>query len=85
MRPLTAEVAHIEWCITLVEHGKGLSFAFFSDIEEKVIQGRLKVIPLVEDLFLSAQAVMSNSTFVNPIIEKFILMVKKAFVKLDSQ
>jgi DNA-binding transcriptional LysR family regulator len=85
MRPLTAEVAHIEWCINLVEHGKGLSFAFLSDIEERIKEGRLKIVPLTEDLFLSAQAVMSNSTFVNPIIEKFISMVKKAFTKIDSQ
>ena len=84
IRPLAAEVDNVDWCITLVEHGKGLSFAFLQDIEKQVSEGRLKIIKLQEDLFLSADAVMPNNIFINPLIEKFISMVREAFTKVDS-
>jgi LysR family transcriptional regulator, transcriptional activator of the cysJI operon len=80
MKPLAAEVDNIDWCINLVEHGKGLSFAFYSAIEPQIKEGRLKLIELTEDLFLSAEAVMSQDLFMNPIVNRFIAMVKQAFV-----
>jgi LysR family transcriptional regulator, transcriptional activator of the cysJI operon len=79
MRPLAAEVDDIGWCITLVEHGKGLSFAFYTDIEKQISEGRLKIIELKEDLFLSAEAVIPPGMYMSPIIDKFISMVKLAF------
>ncbi|MBN1189969.1 MAG: LysR family transcriptional regulator [Dehalococcoidales bacterium] len=79
MPPLAAEVGDIEWCITLVEHGKGLSFAFNADIEKQVKEGSLKTISLKEDLLLSAEAVILPGMYISPIVEKFIRMVKKAF------
>jgi LysR family transcriptional regulator, transcriptional activator of the cysJI operon len=79
MRPLAAEVDDIGWCITLVEHGKGLSFAFYADIEKQIREGRLKIIVLKEDLFVSADAVIPQGIFMSPIIDKFIRMVTKAF------
>jgi DNA-binding transcriptional LysR family regulator len=85
IRPLAAEVDNIDWCINLVEHGKGLTFAFLIDIEKPVSEGKLKIIKLKEDLFLSADAVMPDNIFVNPIIEKFISMSRQAFSKVDSR
>jgi DNA-binding transcriptional LysR family regulator len=79
MRPLAAEVDNIDWCINLVEHGKGFSFAFMADIETQVKEGQLKLVELSEDLYLSADAVMSQDLFMNPIINRFIAMVKEAF------
>ncbi|HSW58031.1 MAG TPA: LysR family transcriptional regulator [Dehalococcoidales bacterium] len=79
MKPLAAEVDNIVWCIDLVEHGKGLSFAFKSFIEPQVKEGRLKLVELTDDLFLSADAIMSHDLFMNPIINRFITMVKAAF------
>ena len=79
MRPLAAEVDNIDWCINLVEHGKGLSFAFMSYIEPQIKDGRLKLVELTEDLYLSADAVMSQDIFMNPIINRFIRLVKEAF------
>jgi DNA-binding transcriptional LysR family regulator len=79
MRPLAAEVDNVDWCINLVEHGKGLSFSFMSEIEPRIKEGRLKLVEMTEDLYLSADAVMSQDLFMNPIINRFIGMVKKAF------
>jgi DNA-binding transcriptional LysR family regulator len=79
MRPLAAEVDDIGWCITLVEHGKGLSFAFYADIEKQINEGRLKTIALKEDLFVSAEAVIPPGIYMSPIIDKFIRMVARAF------
>jgi DNA-binding transcriptional LysR family regulator len=84
MRPLAAEVDDIEWCITLVERGKGLSFAFYADIENKIKEGRLKTIALKEDLFVSAEAVLLPGLYISPIIDKFIRMVTKAFKQRES-
>lgn len=81
MRPLAAEVANVEWCIDLVEHGKGLTFAFMNDIERQINEGRLKIVRLEDDLYLSAEAIMPSGIFINPIIERFISMVKQAFNK----
>jgi DNA-binding transcriptional LysR family regulator len=80
MRPLAAEVDNVEWCITLVEHGKGLSFAFLADIEKRVAMGQLKIVKVKESLFLAAQAVMLNDLYVSPIVEKFLGMLQEAFV-----
>jgi LysR family transcriptional regulator, transcriptional activator of the cysJI operon len=79
MRPPAAEVGDVEWCITLVEHGKGLSFGFHTDIEKKVKEGSLKIITLKEDLFISAEAVIPLGIYISPIIDKFIRMVTTSF------
>jgi DNA-binding transcriptional LysR family regulator len=79
MQPLAAEVDNIDWCINLVEHGKGYSFSFLADIEPQVKDSRLKLVELTEDLYLSADAVMSQDLFMNPIVNRFIAMVKEAF------
>jgi hypothetical protein len=79
MQPLAAEVDNIGWCINLVEHGKGLSFAFMPDIEQQVKNGSVKIVELDEDLYLSADVVMSQDLFMNPIVNRFIAMVKESF------
>ncbi len=85
MADLAAEVDNVEWCITLVEYGRGLSFAFLTDIEKRVAQGKLKIVPMKEDIYLSAEAVMLPDLFISPIIERFLSMVKQAFVKGDTR
>jgi DNA-binding transcriptional LysR family regulator len=39
MQPLAAEVDDIEWCIYLVEHGKGLSFTFREKLKNRSQRG----------------------------------------------
>ena len=79
VRQLAAEVNNIEWCKTLVENGKGLSFTVIGDIEEEISKRRLKIVQLKEDLYLTAEAVTRSDNFSNPTIQEFVSMVKLAF------
>jgi DNA-binding transcriptional LysR family regulator len=79
VKQLAAEVNNIEWCKTLVENGKGLSFTVLGDIEEQISKRRLKIVQLKENLYLTAEAVMRTGSFSNPTIKEFVSMVKLAF------
>jgi DNA-binding transcriptional LysR family regulator len=79
---LAAEVGNIEWCKTLVEKGKGLSFTLARDIEKQIIEGRFRLVPLKDYLYITAESV-TRSDILNPIIVEFISMVKKAFSYQD--
>ncbi len=75
---LAAEVGNVEWCRTLVENGKGLSFTLAKDIAPYLEQGRFKLVPLAEYLTITADSV-TRTDISNPIIDKFIQLVKKVF------
>lgn len=75
---LAAEVGNVTWCKSLVENGKGLSFTLEKDIQKEVLEGRLKIVPLTDYAYITAQAV-TKEEMLNPIIEEFIEMVKEAF------
>jgi DNA-binding transcriptional LysR family regulator len=79
MRQFVTEVNSIEWCKTLVEDGKGISFTIIGDIEKQITQRRLKIVKLEENLYLTAEVIMRSGTFVNPAIKEFMAMVKQAF------
>ena len=68
-----AEVNNIELCKNLVERGKGLSFTLANDIQEQVAEGKFKLVPLRDYLYVPAEAV-TRSDVSNPIIDKFILL-----------
>jgi DNA-binding transcriptional LysR family regulator len=75
---LAAEVGNVEWCKTLVENGRGLSFTLAKDIEAQVAEGRFKLVPLREYVSITAESI-TRLDITNPIIDKFILLVKKVF------
>jgi DNA-binding transcriptional LysR family regulator len=77
-----AEVGNMMWTKTMVENDKGLSFTIKRDIEHELSEGRFKLVPLKEHLQITAEAV-TRSDISNPIIQKFIVMVKKAFDYVD--
>ena len=79
LQKFAAEVNNTEWCKTLVENGKGLSFTIAEDIAGQVSEVRLKTVALDEDMFLTAEVIMRSDTFMNPHIKQFIRLVKKAF------
>jgi DNA-binding transcriptional LysR family regulator len=79
MQRFVTEVNSIEWCKTLVEDGKGISFTIIGDIEKQITRRRLKIVQMEENLYLTAEAIMRSGTFVNPAIEEFIAMVKQTF------
>jgi DNA-binding transcriptional LysR family regulator len=73
-----AEVGTVEWCKTLVENGKGISFTLAQDIEKQVSEGRFKLVALKEYLYITAEAV-TRPDISNFIINKFVNMVRKTF------
>jgi DNA-binding transcriptional LysR family regulator len=75
---LAAEVGNVEWCKTLVENGKGLSFTMEKAIQTQVKDGRFKLVPMKEYLYITAESI-SRSDVSNPIITNFIAVVKNAF------
>ena len=77
-----AEVGNMMWTRTMVANDKGLSFTIKRDIEHELSEGRFKLVPLKEHLQITAEAV-TRSDISNPIIQKFIVMVKKAFDYVD--
>lgn len=84
-RQFVAEVNSTEWCKTLVENGKGISFTIAGDIEEQIAQKRLKIVKIEEDLFLTAEAIIRSDMFMNPNMKEFIAQVKRAFGFTDGQ
>jgi DNA-binding transcriptional LysR family regulator len=79
INPPAAEVGNTEWCINLVENGKGLSFTLIANVAKQIQEGSLKLVQLREDLYLSADVVTRADVFMNPMINKFVSMVKQAF------
>lgn len=75
---LAAEAGSVIWCKSLVENGKGISFTLEKDIQKEVLEGRLKIVPLKEYEYITAEAV-TRADMLNPIIEEFIEMVKEVF------
>ena len=75
---LAAEMGNVEWCKTLVESGRGLSFTLAQDIEKQVEEGRFKLVPLKEYLYIIAE-VVTRPDISNFIINKFVNMVKTTF------
>jgi len=84
IKQLAAEVDNIEWLVTMVENGKGLSFILAKDIENQLKDKRLKIIELKENIYITAEAITRSETFTNSIVNKFVSMVKKAFKFTDS-
>jgi len=76
---LTAEVGNTEWCKTLVENGKGLSFTLIAEIAEQIRNSHLKIVQLTDELHLYADVVTRSDIFMNPMILRFISMIKQAF------
>jgi len=85
MQRFVTEVNSIEWCKTLVEDGKGISFTILGDIEKQVAERRLKIIQFEENLYLTAEVITRSGMFVNPAIKEFIAMVKQAFGYTDTE
>jgi DNA-binding transcriptional LysR family regulator len=75
---LAAEVGNVEWCKTLVENGKGMSFTLERDIQSQVAEGRFKLVTLKEYPYITAESV-TRTDVANPIINDFVDVAKKAF------
>lgn len=76
---IAAEIGSPYWAKKLVENDLGLGFTIADYIEKEVTEGLLRIVPLKEDAWITAHAIMRSDTFTYPIINRFISLVKQAF------
>jgi DNA-binding transcriptional LysR family regulator len=81
VNPLIAvEVNSVEWGMSLVESGKGISFYYIKNVEKEVSEGRLRVLPLINDIRVGVDALVRRDAFLLPIAERFISLLREAFL-----
>ncbi len=78
-RHFIADVSSTDWCKQLVQNGQGISFTIAEDIKEALAQNLVKLVPLEDPLYLTAEAVVRSDIFMNPTTREFIVLVKQAF------
>jgi DNA-binding transcriptional LysR family regulator len=76
---IIAEVNNLEWGMSLVESGKGVGLYHMKVVEKEIAEGRLKVLPLVNDIWVGAEALLRTDSHEHPAAGSFISLVKKAF------
>jgi DNA-binding transcriptional LysR family regulator len=79
MPPLIVEVNSLEWGMSLVESGKGMGIYHIKAVEREISEGRLKVLPLVNDIWVGADALLLTDAPEHPAVGEFISVVKEAF------
>jgi DNA-binding transcriptional LysR family regulator len=80
---IIVEVNSLEWGMNLVENGQGMGLYHVKIVEREIAAGRLKAIPLVNDIWVGADVLLRTDTPEHPMAERFVSLVKKAF-KNDS-
>lgn len=80
---IIVEVNSLEWGMNLVENGQGMGLYHIKIVEREIAEGRLKAIPLVNDIWVGADVLLRTDTPEHPMAERFISLVRKAF-KNDS-
>lgn len=80
LNPLIAvEVNSVEWGRSLVENGKGIGFYYTKNVEKEVAEGRLKVLPLGNDIRMGVDTLVRRDAFLPPIAERFISLLIEEF------
>jgi DNA-binding transcriptional LysR family regulator len=76
---VAAEVNTVELAMSLVENGKGIGFFYIRNIEKEVSEGRLRVIPLADDMRIGTDVLVRRDAVLSPIAKKFISLLRVAF------
>jgi len=77
--PVIVEVNSPEWGIRLVESGEGVGLYHIKTVEKAIVEERLKVLPLSNEIWVGADALIRKDAPENPMAEKFISLAKEAF------
>ena len=76
---IIVEVNSLEWGMSLVENGKGVGLYLMKVVEKEIAEGRLKALPLVNDIWVEAEALLRADSPEHPAAQSFISLVKEAF------
>ena len=68
-----------EWDAHLVEIGEVLDFLHMKSVEREISQGRLAIVPLLNDLRVGADALVRKDTYITKVIDTFISLVRRTF------
>ncbi len=79
MPPLIVEANSLEWGMSLVESGNGMGFYHIKAVEREISEGRLKALPLADDIWVGADALLLADAPEHPAADRFISLVKEAF------
>jgi DNA-binding transcriptional LysR family regulator len=77
--PILVEVNNPEWGKSLVENGKGMGLYHEKSIGKDISGGRLKVLPLPNDILIGADVLVRTDAPEHTMTEQFITLVKKEF------
>ena len=75
--PIIVEVNSSEWGINLVENGEGVGFQHIKSVERSISEGRLKILPLDEDIYVGMEALLHTDAPEHAMAQKFISAVKE--------
>jgi len=72
---------NVQCCKILVHNGKSISVALEEDIEHELREGKLKALPLPNDIWIEVDAVMHRGSVASPLIQDFLSAAKSAFAE----
>ncbi|HEY78225.1 MAG TPA: LysR family transcriptional regulator [Dehalococcoidia bacterium] len=73
------EVNSLEWGLSLVESGKGVGLYHIKAVGKEIAEGRLKALPLANDITVGVDALLRSDAPVHPLAERFIHLVIEEF------
>jgi DNA-binding transcriptional LysR family regulator len=80
---LTAD--NVQCCKILVQNGKDISVALEEDIEQELREGKLRALPLPNDIWIEVDAVMHRGSIASPLIQHYLSAAKSAFAEPASR
>ncbi len=77
--PIIVEVNSCEWGIRLVENGEGVGLYHIRSVEKSIAEGRLKVLPISDEILVGADALLRSDAPEHTMAERFISLAQEAF------
>lgn len=80
LRPsILVETDYLECAKRLAEEGRGIALMHVTNVEREIAEGKLKILPLADDIKIGVDALIHRDVPLPPIGRKFISLVKEAF------
>ena len=77
--PIAVEINDVECGKSIVADGRGIAIFALSSVEEEVAQGRLKILPFVDDLRIGVDVIVHRDVCLSLPGERFTSLVREAF------